>query len=53
MLNTIYLTWLRGAMDNAFLLDVQSLEFDSCSVRLFSFFPSRFVFRKRFAASIC
>ena len=53
MLNTIYLTYLRGAMDNAFLLHVQSLGFDSCSVRLFSFFRSRFVtYRKRFVASI-
>ena len=50
--------WLRGAMDNTLSLHIEGLGFDSCWVRLFSFFLSRFVsffkktYRKRFAASI-
>ena len=49
-------------MDNALPLHVEGFVFDSCWVRLFTFFRSRFVsfclflkkktYRKRFAASI-
>ena len=49
MLNTHYLfdmqslQWLPGAMDSAFPSHVWGLGFDSCRVRLFSFFCSCFV----------
>ena len=45
--------WLRGAMDNTLSLHIEGLGFDSCWVRLFSFFLSRFVsFFKKHIGSV-